>query len=335
MKQDNFDDSDFWKGIILFGLNAATYKMALAKTLLQFSLQGKQCIDWYDLSAAYLDNYCQRLAATSRPQQSNPSRITFMERVVKELQLNNISYEQAVSRVAEKGFVDVVPRFHTIGTNKELACNKFYEAVPGKQISLKDSILGFGAEEVGRLQQEIDARWSLLEGAFTINQSQFELANDIRDIYIQHGYDRKPITQNIPFLMGYQGNTCFYCGEELGSDIHVDHVLPRQVVCHDEVWNLVLAHDSCNLLKSDKLVGAHFLEKLVRRNENIMGSNHPWKKKIAQALGSTPAKRSRALTSHYDNVKTVLGRNYWGGAESYNPATDPFFRRLITLLNNS
>jgi hypothetical protein len=32
--------------------------------------------------------------------------------------------------------------------------------------------------------------------------------------------------------------------------------------------------------------------------------------------------------------KTVLGEYYWGGGPSYDPSTDPFYRRLITVLNN-
>ena len=37
MDISDFHDKDIWKGIILFGLNVATYKMALAKSLLEFS----------------------------------------------------------------------------------------------------------------------------------------------------------------------------------------------------------------------------------------------------------------------------------------------------------
>ena len=160
------------------------------------------------------------------------------------------------------------------------------------------------------------------------------MANDIRDIYLKDGYQRTNLTSNIPFLKGYQGNTCFYCGEAIDDTIHVDHVLPRQVVNHDEIWNLVLSHADCNLLKSDKVVGPHFIDKLVARNENIMGSNHPWKHKIAKSLGDTPQRRKSTLREHYHNVKTVLGNYYWGGSDSYNPATDPFYKRLITVLNN-
>jgi len=188
--------------------------------------------------------------------------------------------------------------------------------------------------DVTQLNEEVAARWSLLEGAFVINQSNYDLANSIRDIYLKDGYDRKPLAPTIPFLNGYQGNVCFYCGEALGDDIHVDHVLPRQVLNHDEIWNLVLSHSHCNMLKSDRLVGDHFITKLIARNENIMGSNHPWKAKIASALGATPHKRAKTLQYHYDNVKVAIGVSYWGGAEGYNPSSDPFYRRLITQLNN-
>jgi hypothetical protein len=144
-----------------------------------------------------------------------------------------------------------------------------------------------------------------------------------------------PAIGNIPFLQGYQRNTCFYCGEPISAgDIHVDHVLPRQVILHDEIWNLVLSHSLCSEQKSDRLVGSHFLEKLIARNENIMGSNHPWKKKISEVLGVTPQQRASKLKWHYQNIKGVLGNSYWGGAESYNPSTDEFYKRLITVLNN-
>ena len=79
---------------------------------------------------------------------------------------------------------------------------------------------------------------------------------------------------------------------------------------HDEVWNLVLAHGMCNESKSDKLVGEHYVAKLIARNENIMGSNHPWKRRIIEALGNANdhTKRASKLRYHYENVKK-LGRN--------------------------
>ena len=335
MLVDKFSNEDIWKGIILFGLNAATYKMALAKTLFEFSRKKQLTAEWDELADSFLKQYINRLANSQMPQQSNPTHLTVMERVVKQLNAGAISYKDAVSKVADKGLENVVPRFQTIGRDRNLVDEHFYTFDYGKKITLKDSLLGFSERQLIELEEEMTARWSLLEGAFTINQKHFALTNDIRDIYLINGYDRTPLTTNLPFLQGYQGNACFYCGELLEGSIHVDHVLPRQVVQHDDIWNLVLAHSDCNLLKSDRIVGPHFIQKLMARNENIMGSNHPWKYKISETLGTTSNRRASALYRHYENVKTVLGKNYWGGSEHYNPGTDPFYKRFITVLNNN
>lgn len=328
----DFEDSDYWKAIVLYGLNSATYKMALAGVLLESAKRGEARIEWTDLSTRYLDSYIKRLDSGSSPQQANPSRLTLMERIVTELRSGRINYDEAVKRVADEAFEDVIPRFHTIGRDPYLARSKFYEFDKGKHLTLKDSLLALNNKN--ELQDEVTTRWSLLEGAFIIQQSNFQLANSIREVYLANGYQRTTLTPLIPFLQGYQANICFYCGEAMATDIHVDHVLPRQLMNHDEIWNLVLAHGDCNVSKLDKLVGTHFIEKLIARNENIMGSNHPWKSKISTSLGDTKQKRMNRLRKHYENTKTALGPIYWGGSNEYNPSQDRFYKRLITMLNN-
>jgi hypothetical protein len=333
---DKFEDIDFWKAIILYGLNAATYKIALGKTLLELATAGKETVDWSTLSKAYLDNYILRIGNHALPQQGNPGRRTVMERIVTQLKLGSITYDQAIAMVARGAFNDVIPRFHTIGNDKLMGAEKFYRFDHGKKLYLHESIFEVHESANAELQQELEARWSLLEGAFQMGHENWDLANDIREIYISKGSERTSITSNIPFLSGYQGNTCFYCGEAIKvNDIHVDHVLPRQVLMHDEIWNLVLSHSLCNLHKEDALVGKHYIEKLIDRNENIMGSNHPWKQKIAASLGNSKPNRAKNTYYHYENVKLVLGNRYWENSPTYNRATDPFYKKLITQLNYS
>jgi hypothetical protein len=333
MDLDDFSNADCWRALVLYGLNTATYKIALAKTLLGFTEANQVTVSWPELSKQFFEEYLSRLQTNgSMPQGGLPSRRTKMERIVAEHRLGKLTKEQAIDTVGEEAFGDVIPRFHNLGKEQRLQ-GKFYEIDFGKKLVLTDALFNL-ATDLPSLQDEIDARWSLLEGAYSITAGNFQLANDIRNIYLAQGHRRKDLTPNVPFLQGYQGNRCFYCGEEIVSTLHVDHVLPRQVLCHDEIWNLVLAHEFCNLQKEDRLVGPHFIHKLVARNENIMGSNHPWKKKIAATLGSTPAQRSKRTLEHYKNVSDVLGWNYWGGDSRYSPASDPFYSRLITVLNN-
>ncbi len=97
----DFDNKDLWKGIILFGLNAATYKMALAKSLLEFSKKERTIIPWDDLSQSFLRQYQARLKKDPRPQQGNPARLTVMERVVRGLDGGAIT--QASSAVPNRG----------------------------------------------------------------------------------------------------------------------------------------------------------------------------------------------------------------------------------------
>lgn len=330
-----FEDIDYWKGIVLYGLNQATYKIALGKTIIELTSLGKESIEWNQLSKTYLDNYIARLKKNPFPQQNNPARKTKMERIIDSLENGSIDYSTAISLVTTEAFNDVIPRFQTIGTDKEIVGERFYHFDFGKKLYLHDSTFKIVEDSKTELIEELDARWSLLEGAFSMIHGDWHLSNSVREIYLENGYSRTNITGNIPFLQGYQGNICFYCGEPIeNNDIHVDHVLPRQFIQHDEIWNLVLSHSICNLHKNDSLIGKHYFEKLIARNENVMGSNHPWKKKISDALGSSNTKRAVSMWKHYENAKVVLKNNFWENSPNYNRETDPFFKKLITVLNN-
>lgn len=331
-----FKNIDYWNAIILYGLNNATYKLALGEVLLQFTEEGISKIDWPLLSQSFLKTYITRLSkADPMPQQVNPARMTVVERVVARMQVGLLTHDEAVEEIGRNAFNDVIPRFHSIGQDKNFIKDRFYEAEFGKKLILKNDLFDLSGEDLDVLRNELNTRWSLLEGAFAIRRTKSQLLNDERLIYLGNGYTRTDLSSMVPFLSSYQGRRCFYCGEEMqAGSIHVDHVLPRQVVCHDEVWNLVLAHGFCNESKQDRLVPLYYLNKLDARNENIMGSNHPWKQKIEQSIGATSSERSSFLKRQYENVKAVLGNYYWGGSDNYIPESDPFYKILITRLNN-
>lgn len=331
----DFTPVEYWKALILYGLNQATYKIALGNTLLHLSKNGCTSVSWQELSRTFLEQYINRLSADEpSPQQANPARLTVMERIVQGYQCGQLTFEQSIDQVGSGAFNDVIRRFHNLG-NKSAFQGMFYRFDFGNEMVLTDELHLISEAQLPDLEAEIMARWSLLEGAFSMQQTNFQLSNDIRLTYITNGYRRKDLTKNIPFLQGYQSNLCFYCGEPIfARDIHVDHVLPRQVVQHDAIWNLVLGHSFCNEQKLDRLVGEHYIHKLIARNENIIGSNHPWKRRIISALGSTASKRSSTLRFHYEQVKKVLGNYYWGGTAGYRPDMDPFYQKLITVLNN-
>ncbi|MGE5580209.1 MAG: HNH endonuclease [Bacillota bacterium] len=325
-----FSDRDFWRAIILYGLNTATYKMALGQCLADLVRQGRTQISLDNLALEFHTLYKKRLE-NGKPQLVTPGRQSIMEQVVELSSLGQIDEETIISRVKAQPFAEVIPRFHTV--NGQALAVKFYEVVKDNLIISDETCRLFEGGRGFDLLYELGSRWSLLESSFQMRRDDSALVNDVRRFYLERGYARTEITSLVPALQGYQNGICFYCGEAMGEEeIHVDHVIPRQLVHHDEVWNLVLAHDFCNQQKSDALTERYYIEKLIERNEALIMSNHPLKKRLIAELGETPARRQQNVWKVYEDGRTVL-RYTWEGIRGYNPATDPFYKSFVRSIN--
>lgn len=68
---------DYWRGIVLYGDNSATYKLALAAVLMEFAQEGRTEATRGDLAAAFFRLYRERLR-NEMPQQANPTRKTVL-----------------------------------------------------------------------------------------------------------------------------------------------------------------------------------------------------------------------------------------------------------------
>jgi hypothetical protein len=321
----DFQPSDYWRAIILYGRNTATYKIALAHCLIEFAEQGKTRVSMEELAEAFFDVYDERLQ-NGKPQLMLPGRLTVMERTVELYTMGRLSRAQAISQVEHDAFNDVIPRFHTVD-NRPVPV-PFYEHTRSGLVLTDhtfDVVTGVYRDE---LVAELGSRWDLLEAAFEITREPGYLTNDIRKVYLAHWNERTDVTHLIPVLNGYQNGVCFYCGEDMGDSIHVDHVIPRQFVAHDEIWNLVLAHPSCNEIKSDALPGAEYMTKLIERNEYFIASNHPIKYRLFAELGTSPEDRAAYIRQVYRDAQQVIPYR-WRGVSGYNSATDPFYRSFV------
>jgi len=326
---DNFTEKDYWRALILYGLNTATYKMAFAKSLDHFVNIGKTDVPMIELAEVFFKLYLNRLE-NGMPQLDLPGRTTVMEQVVNRYKLGAIKEDEAIEYVKKNAFRDVLRAFQRL--NGEQIPLEFYSYDKDK-LYLTDNVhkllLSKDKEE---LIEEVDSRWGLIEAAFKIKREDIALENDIRSIYLSNGYERTNITNTIPVLNGYQKGICFYCGESMqGHTIHVDHVIPRQLIYHDEIWNLVLAHEFCNQQKSDALPDRKYIDKLIMRNEHFIASNHPIKEKLIKAMGRTPKERKQFVEKVYSNARIVIPYT-WEGIRGYNPETDEFYKSIVRSL---
>ena len=124
MKINNFAKEDFWRAIILYGLNQATYKIALGQSLIRFTEQQKNSVSMNELAADFFYMYLERLKH-GKPQLATPNRQTAMERIVNEYNLKKITQTQAIEKVEREAFNDVIDRFHTVDGLETPV--KFYE----------------------------------------------------------------------------------------------------------------------------------------------------------------------------------------------------------------
>lgn len=319
-----------WRAIVLYGLNTATYKIALGRALSELARAGRDRVSMNELAEVFFDLYVTRLRNGGRPQLSHPNRLTVMERVVTLHNAGRIDREEAIARVARDAFDDVLPRFHTVGDRAVPI--SFYETTPDGLVLTDAAFELLTPPEATVLDAELGARWDLLEAAFELKRDPGHLANDVRRIYIERGYERRSVTHMRDVLHGYQQGRCFYCGELIPAGTgHVDHVIPRQVIQHDEPWNLVLAHALCNEQKSDLLPSERSIALLVARNEHLIASNHPLKQQLIAQLGRTPEQRSRTVMEAYEDARRVIPHT-WEKVRGFDPSTDVLYQTIIRRL---
>lgn len=163
-----------WRAIISQGRMTSTYKLALAVCLGRFVQQGRVRVSRRELAEAFLDVYLARLvssAGTGMPQLADPTKRCVVEQAVYQLVSERITRDQAVERLRKEAFVDVLPRFHTVGSGQ----------VPVRFFTYDDDYLSLTthayevlSDETRRaeLMREVQLRWEEQELKFDSNRNR-------------------------------------------------------------------------------------------------------------------------------------------------------------------
>jgi HNH endonuclease len=328
--RDELTPKDCWRAVVLYGRNSATYKIALATCLIDFAQQGKTYVSMSELAQSFFHVYRERLEHGAK---QGTGGKTELERAVEMFRDGTLSEAQAIERVERRGFSDVIERFHTV--TYDAVPHAFYvedkQGAVRKGIHLTDNLLAtFESTADPLFVSEVGSRWDLVEAAFQMRMPVEVLGTDEHMIYRARGHERVNITSTRPVLNAYQNGFCFYCGEALTeTDIHVDHVIPRMFLCHDEIWNSVLTDSRCNLSKNARLPSTEYLERLYERNEYFIASNHPIRRHLVEQTGTTREKRQAFYDRTYaDARKTVI--QVWKGKTPVLPRSNPLAPLHIT-----
>jgi len=314
-------DTEFWRSIVLFGRNVASYKFALAKSLLKLASQGKEEIPLGELAVPFSQNICEHLEEVDRQGTFRSSK--FLD-ACRYYNAGYINETELVTATEVLGFKNVIDAFHVVGGG-EVPTRFFLDerrlSLGG--IRLTDEVLQLAqSPEVGSLTAEAEARWRLVEEAWSkeaAGEQVVVLYDAPREILVPAlTGKRKTLTGVRPALNGYQKGHCFYCyGSITVVNSDVDHFLPHSLMARgmpvdlDGVWNLVLACQDCNRGSNGKFASiphARYLKRLSRRNEFLIGSHHPLRETLILATGANESQRNVFLKECFTTASTIDGR---------------------------
>lgn len=319
----NFYEADptlenYWRGVILFGRNVASYKFALAHALYEVDKSGGDLVTLEDLAVPFSRHLCEHLLHA--PKQITSRGSQYLEACV---QFNNgeINQDKLTETTVRLGFNNVIDAFHNVNAGEIEKRFFLDERKTHKGIRLTDNFYLLGErQQYQNLAFETTARWNLVEQAWAMGISRnlvsVEFDEDNQLLFSRVNARRVDITSCRDSLNGYQKGRCFYCfkpisltpGDEELAD--VDHFIPwaarGEVNNINGVWNLVLACKCCNRGvegKSSRLPSRELLQRLHARNEYFIQSKLPLHETIVNQTGKQPAQRKDFLEQNWQAAK--------------------------------
>ena len=313
----------YWRSIILYGRNVASYKFALAKALIDLNKKPNDLIKLEDLAVPFSNHLCDHLKNNDK--QITSSNSEFLNTLRK---FNNEEIDVGKKNEITKklGFTNVIDRFHEV--NGEPIPKSFYidERKQYGGIRLTDNFYKLlELKESENFFNEVESRWRLVETAWKLGvsvkllQVKYDKKNEI--FFIDTSKGRINVTSSKNALNGYQKSKCFFCFDYISiikksiflSD--VDHFFPDILKGTgfsgyvDGIWNLVLSCKSCNRGekgKFAKLPSIKLLERLNKRNEYFCSSHHPLRETIISQTGNTIEQRKSFLQKCFNEAKGKL-----------------------------
>jgi hypothetical protein len=296
---------------VLFGRNVASYKFALAKSLLEMSTRLSDFVTLEDLAVPFSRNICEHLLLVDR--QGTFERSRFLD-ACRFFNAGRISDDELRDATKLLGFNNVIDAFHVVGSG-DVPTRFFIDERNSGGIRLTESFFQI-AESFGQVVVLYDAPRELLVPAL---QGK-----------------RRSITEVRPALNGYQKGHCFYCfrpislsGRVQNEVPDIDHFFPHVLMSRgipvnlDSPWNLVLSCTYCNRGSAGKFASLphdRYLERIFRRNEYLISSNHPLRETLIEMTGADSQSRQKFLRNlDALAVQLVNTKTRWRAKDESDP----------------
>jgi len=313
---------DYWRGIILFGRNVASYKFALAKSLLEINPQSGQLLKLSELAPSFANHIAEHLKHS--PKQITSSSSQFID-AIKSHAIEAPNHNRLIEDTVRLGFNNVIDAFHVVGNGQIDKLFYIDERKQNQGIRITDEFSALMERyQSTNLNTEVESRWRLVETAWELGVSShlidIQYDNDEELFFTFDNVSRrKNVTSSRGALNGYQKGKCFYCFTDIdvndGKQTEVDHFFPHTLQSDKSfkningVWNLVLSCESCNAGeggKHTKIPTLRLLERLSRRNDFLIGSHHPLRETLINQTGKSELERKDFLNDYHNRARAKL-----------------------------
>jgi len=325
---DDFTESEFER-VFLNILNLTskdnTYKFALARFLLEYSNEhgpGETHVGFHTMAGYFLRYYWPqvcKLKMKHAPQVTkNPVIVQIIE---KEFDMQRYpqtfpeilaeepeKIKRCTEAIVKKCFHNVTWRFQRIQANRATESRAFYAYTIKRTvhrnkkyvdldsgITLNPKAMAFLKKYHAVLLKAVILEWSRFLEQLNVGMPKIiaktEGMNTVRRSLAKYRRRLEPLFER-----------CFYCGKTLGGGrkTQVEHVIPFDYIAEDDIWNLALACQRCNLQKLGALPPMRYIDDLVARNRNY-AKRIPG---LARSLGRLDSEFERTVKNHYETARS-------------------------------
>jgi len=211
-----------WRAVVLFGRNVASYKFALAKTLLGIADRTDDRVLLEDLAASFARSLCEHLARVDKQTTSRSSK--FLD-ACRAFNRGEMAEDRLTETTVKLGFSNVIDAFHIVGSGPVPVRFFMDERTSGSApaIRITDELRTLAASiQGGALGDEAEARWRLVETAWALELPRAGLAvqADVeQNLLFVERVRRMNLTGVRAALNGYQRGRCFYCETDDIGDV--------------------------------------------------------------------------------------------------------------------
>ena len=299
-----------------------TYKFALARFLLDYSrTDGPPHVDFITIAKYFLKYYwiqvC-KLKMKHAPQATKkPEIVTIIEKEFTKpyypQTFNEIDMQEpekirrCVDLITKRCFHNVIWRFQRIKVpeatevlffnyriDREVHANRKYIDLD-YGINLYPEAVKFFQRRNTVLMKAVILEWSKFLEKLNIGLPKIIAKTEGKNA------SRRSLARYKRLLKPFFDN-CFYCKKPLpaGRATHVEHVIPFDYIAEDDIWNLTLVCQQCNLRKLGALPPMEYIYKLIERNKDYRTKIPLIEKSLARldpVFGET-------IKKHYANAES-------------------------------